>query len=279
MEMREAFEKNILTRLDDRTEAAKERYLNRLERVKRLRTIDGKETWNAFDGDLLDYFDAGSHWINLRGIGGYDVDKLKKEMSRRLELIHALGKKMLMLDLMGQGRACVQLGADKVFTTGLMKFNSRYSNVEQVIGDALSDEKTAELYNKIIDAERNENYSLQVILFRPVGGLSISSMNLYVFRTLYKRLQELYDLLDDGGLIFISTIGSDLDTELLEAMLRATGCEDILLTSPKRGKLGIRKSASKHSRLPSELEAARATPGLIEQLMKMDDEDRMIPND
>jgi hypothetical protein len=267
-------EGQVLELMNRRTARSKEHYLARLEYVKEGRIIHGKEDWSVYASGVKEHFGSGREpWATFFGVGGFDEKSIRTEMQKRRDTLHEQGKQMLMVEHFGQGVAALELGADRVIVSGLTKYSGAPQHVEQIVGDALSEEKTKEMYDTILRAKNENSCSLQAVFFRPVGGLSSNSMSLYAFRTLYKQLRQAYELLDEDGLIFIGTTGTDMDVQLLQNLLLSTGCQDILMLGQQTDRMGIRKKSSVRASLPTEEEYARANPDAIKKLIALDERD------
>ncbi len=262
-------EKKLLELLDRITARSKERYEHRLALLKEKRIVDGKEEWNVYNSGVREHFERGGHWTTFNGIGGYTEQSIKDEMEKRRNALHAAGKKLLVVEHFGQGRVGTELEADKVIVSGLTQFSGAPANVEQVVGDALDDASEKEMEEKIRSAQAN-GYSLQLVIFRPVGGLSLNSQNVYAFRKLYAQLRTAYELLDEDGLMFVGAFGSNLEMTLLQDMFKATGYQRLLLDKSGKDAIGIRKRSSVGTELPTEIEWARKHKLLFRILLGLD---------
>lgn len=257
--------------LDKITARSKERYRERLQTIKKKWIVHGKEEWNVFGSGVREHFAQSSPWTTFHGIDNYDEQSIRAEMNQRRDTLHKQGKKMLIVEHFGQGRAGMEFGADKVITSGLTEY-SGIPPEDQVVGDAMEEDNEKKLKAKIINA-KNNNHSLQMVIFRPVGGMSVNSLNLYAFRTFYAQLRTAYELLDEDGILLIGSFGLGTDIALLTTMLEASGCHNLIMSGSNKSAMGIRKTSSIRSSLPTEIEWARAQPDILQKLIQLDTQD------
>lgn len=262
--------------LDKRTARAKERYEEYVKTVREMGSSGGRKTiqgWGVFGSELTGakgYFGADRD-IAFTGAGGYDEEILA------LELAHTrtdTEKRILAVDFFGQGRACIELGADSVIATTLLPQKDIPNEVETILGDALSEEVSTRTFERIQQL-KNEGHTFQLAFFRPVGGLYPVSTNLYVLRTLMERFRQVYSLLDEKGLLFIGSMSvSDYDIGFLKHILELCGIKGIIKEPITKNGICIQKNSHICKHFPSETEIAMKYPALIRRLINLDENDR-----
>ena len=271
----------------ERLKSAKERYeeslRHKIQYVERLAGMQNIEPsgetepwWDVFDSSVSDapneerrgyYSRAATKWPSFYGTGGYTDEDIQKHIKDARE---RTGKRILAVDLLGQGRQCIELGADKALATTLFPYRGIHPDVEQINGDALSAGVSNELFNKIRQAKQN-GYSFHIAYFRPISAFLEHRSNLYVFRTLYDRLRSLYELMDEGGLMFAAcSAGQQHEATLLRKILSVTGNEGVLLPNTPANQIAIRKDSSRCARLPLESEILKKFPDILGQLIELD---------
>ncbi|MBI5456670.1 hypothetical protein HY969_02925 [Candidatus Kaiserbacteria bacterium] len=262
--------------LDDRTAKAKERYENYIETVHAMADDNSRKNiqgWGVFGSELTGaqgYFGADRN-LAFTGTGGYDEESLA------LELAHArtdTEKRILAADFLGQGRACIDLGADAVIATTLLPQKDISSEVETILGDALSEEVSNRTFERIKQL-KDEGHAFLLAFFRPVGGLYPVSTNLYVLRTIMERFSQIYDLLDEKGLLFIGSMSvSDYDIGFLKYIIELCGLEGIIKEPITKSGICIQKNSRICKHFPSETEIAMKYPALIRRLINLDENDK-----
>lgn len=226
----------------------------------------GIERWGEHDSSLERYF-SGKY--NFLGLGGYDAQKLKDEVKG----VQERGQKVLVLDLMGQGRPGIELGADAVIATSLVDHKEADQRIEQISGDALDPHTSEKLFARVQELQDGQDVRLHTTFFRPVWGLADSALNLHAFRSLYNDVRRLYGLTMDGGNIFLQTTRAGHDIRLLIEILAEfyPGSYENIVHSPHAAvALHIKKNSSLCAGFPTEEEVLRRIPSLERRLTDLD---------
>lgn len=179
----------------------------------------------------------------------------------------------MIFDAMGQGTPFVGI-ADEIISTTLLPNHRRIQDVTEFAGDALSGEVANRVFSHL--ARRIQSgAALRATFFRPLGGLEQVAHNLYVFHRLYENLLSVYELTDDGGLLFIRTAGSGFDVPFLREIFESFGLSTMLSASKfGNASVVIRKNAALAAKLPGLKEVAAKHPKMLERLLNIDSSEK-----
>lgn len=182
--------------------------------VQRLRN---REAQNGFRWDVLnsgigetntfDYFNDKSpqnEGNNFKVVFPEGLEGVRDEV----KAWHDKGKKVLIIDFMGQGEGCLATGADDVLASHWGEPSSD-ERVRTIGGDALSQEKKVEFIS-VLDAYIQKGYVISHVFFRPFGGANRYMFNAYARKEAYTLLRDTVSRMPKGGRVFMQhTLGSE----------------------------------------------------------------------
>jgi len=275
----------LVRRYLERLASAKKIYEARIPEDIRILGSSPNEGWDFFGSPLVDqpekgrpigYFSPNGQ-ESFAGIGGFSAEKFKEEIDRFRNDPANQDRKVMILDTFGQGTPFVEI-ADEIVATTLTKNPRTPPGVTEFNGDALSSAVSEQMFAHLRSRIR-EGFALRASFFRPVGGLQSVARNLYVIHTLYERLQTIYKLTDEGGLIFIQTAGSGgYDISFLKEILASEGFESIASTDafPENLRMLLRKDSAVCKSLPTVMEIAAKHPDIMKRLLNIDTSTRTL---
>ncbi len=219
------------------------------------------------------YFQPGGR-RTFHGVGGYTFETLRNEITEDA----AKGRRTVAIDHFGNGRPALELGAHRIIATSRIVGRETAEQVTQIPGDALSPEVSRTMTHELDEFVAHESIPPRIIAFlRPVGGLGVTFLNMYVFHRLYSQLRELYNRMADGDLIFIDTIGAGQDLSLLKEIFTevegpvATGHS--VVSGGTTMPILVKKNSASCPSLPSEAAILQRIPSLARRLMDLDNID------
>ncbi len=270
-------------------------YLERLARAKKIYEAEiaedirvlgsiENEGWSFYNSPLFEdepisgrpigYFNANNP-NSFYGLGNFSAEKFEKEIARFHNDPAHRDKKVMILDAFGQGTPFGEM-ADEIVATTLTKNPRNPPKVTEFNGDALSSAVSGRVFAHL-RARIREGYALRATFFRPVEGLARAARNLYVIHALYEHLRTIYELTDEGGLLFIQTAGSGYDISFLNEILTSEGLESIKSTDtfPENLRMLLKKDSAVCKSLPSVMEVGIRHPDIIKRLLNIDTSTRI----
>jgi hypothetical protein len=231
-------------------------------------TISASETSNRETHKPSGYFHPESI-DSFSGLGDFTAKKFIEEIERFRAQPENKNSRVIIFDAFGQGSPFIGL-ADDIIATTLHKNYRPQPGVTEFNGDALSEKVSQQVFSHIRNLKES-GAVLRATFFRPVAGLMWVDHNLYVYHTLYERLREIYDMTDEGGLIFVQSIGPGHDIDFLEQILSDRSMRRILTADamPSHKRILIRKNSAMCKTLPDIKEVAHKHPEIIEALLNV----------
>lgn len=251
---------------------AKKDYLGHIEQQMDILRAGGGERWQYYNSDIENdfsgYFNPESS-ESFYGLGDFSAKKFIEEIERFRAQPENKNSRVIIFDAFGQGSPFIGL-ADDIIATTLHKNYRPQPGVTEFNGDALSEKVSQQVFSHIRNLKES-GAVLRATFFRPVAGLMWVDHNLYVYHTLYERLREIYDMTDEGGLIFVQSIGPGHDIDFLEQILSDRSMRRILTADamPSHKRILIRKNSAMCKTLPDIKEVAHKHPEIIEALLNV----------
>lgn len=172
-----------------------------MEKIYMTQSADGVRRWPVFDKNMYPTFD------NLVSVDG--LQEMNEGMKKD-------GSVVFGIDLMGQGKPCINAGCDEAISVTLdsdaensdVELAQKLSEfkIEVQFGDIFSKETATKLISEV-ESRVNSGQKLSLVYFRPIAGLN-PYKNLspdYTFSYLTERyLKPIFNLLEPGGKILVS---------------------------------------------------------------------------
>jgi len=167
---------------------------------EQIRAVHGRAPWSIFDSGIDDYL--GTFGLSI------DANFLRRNLKE-------VGQEVLGIDLMGQGRACKEVGCVKSLGVTLDLVRNKDGgaiakeideNRELIHGDIFSD-ATAQFMFEKIQAEKVAGKQLGIVFFMPSGGIELYAENSPVLsfqHLLHQYFIPLYNELAEHGVMVYS---------------------------------------------------------------------------
>jgi hypothetical protein len=217
-------------------------------------------SWTIFDTSLDDLFTEYKGGItekeNFSGLGVTPGD-IRDWISKA----HEKGRKIACVDVMGQFKAGLDSGADRVYGMSLSKPQAYGSDpdprMRTIAGDIFSNAPLRQLLESLDGDKDSNGTELGLVLFRPVKGIYEIRESKYAQLHLYEFvMRPLYERLAPGGMMFIASQFFNGMPLLKELLHNAEGFE--LRADPGHNAYLLRKTLP-GSMLPSVSELDEAT--------------------
>ncbi len=219
--------------------------LTEIEKDK-LPSGEGKRT------SFWDIFDKGAHghegYFSLENSPDSFGHLIPFESAKhRLQDLRESGVRNVVLDIMGQGRVGVDLGADLSVCWTLNQMpNEVLPHREVERGDIFEKKDRDELFRKL--DERLQDHQLAAVFFRGVGGFGYYAQNTYALASLYKNiLSPLYERAPVGALFYLNI---DFGSNLPQKAMHALSTQGFRILGPDHKCYVLEKTAEKE-KLPS----------------------------
>ncbi len=224
-----------------------------------------KEGWSVYGSGLRgpdingerSYFGERGD-ISFRGLDGYNPDKLVQHVISFLSQPENIGREVLILDAMGQGKVgadireevCKKIADAKitVIATTLTPRHDTSYDATEFNGDTLSDTYSDPVFDEI-ERRKSSGAALLVTFFRPVGALWEQPDNIYVLHSLYVRLQKIFNATEEHGLLFLQAHAHGNDISFLSALFKKASAEALFFMRPHSVAL-LKKESSLCPRSP-----------------------------